>query len=261
MFNLYQIVTSAQGGQGIDNLAQQFGLTREQADSAVRALMPALSTAFMTNAMHPGGLGTIATAMTDDAHKAAYADPGAAQDPTAQQKGGAVAGSLFGNSVIAQQVVRQASQYTGIPAETIERMLPVVVSMVLGGVATAMHNQGIGGILGQIAAGLGGGAGQMPGQAPGSIPGAPAGGGFGGMFGSILSSMFGGAPTGQGPAASPPPPPSTPGAAPAGMPPAFQAGMDALSRMFQPGVHPQPGQPGTQSDLSAEIASILGGKR
>ncbi len=256
MFNLYQIITGAQGGQGLDNLASRFGLSREQADNAVKSLVPALSTAFMAKAAQPGGLGEIAGAMSDDGHRQAYADPAAAQDPGIQQKGGAVAGSIFGNNAMVGQVVAQASRYTGIPAATLEQMLPVVTSMVLGGVASAMHGQGLGGILGQLAGGgifgqFGGGAGQA-----GTVPG----GSFGGMVGEIFGSLFGAGQSGSAPEAATGS--SASGAAPgAGMPPMMQAGMDALSKMFQPGVPPQPGQPAAGGNLADEIGSILSGKR
>lgn len=269
MFNLYQIVTGAQGGQALDNLASQFGITREQADNTVKALMPALSTAFMTKAAHPGGLQDVAGALDDDHHRQAYADPGTAQAPTTEQKGGDVASSIFGNSAIVQEVVQQASKYTGVPAATIQQMLPVIVSIVLGGVATAMHNQGMGGILGQISKGLGGlfgQAGGVPGQA-GGAPGQAGGGGFGGMFGDILGSVLGG---GQHASPQQPTPepaqPATggtaqqpaPGGGIPGLPPAIQAGMEALGKLFQPGVQ---GHPGLPSDLGQQISSILGSKR
>ncbi len=259
MFNLYQIISGAQGGQGIDNLAQRFGLSHDQADSAIKSLVPALSTAFTTKAMQPGGMQELAGAMTDNQHKQAYADPNAAQDQQVQQKGGAVAGSVFGNNAMVQQVLRQASAYTHIPVSTLEQMLPVIVSMVMGGVATAMHNQGMGGWLGQLAnSGLGGMFGQMGGQAgqAGNPQAGPqAGGGLGGMFGSILSSVLGGQ-TGGAPSGGTQP--GSAGPLGSGMPPAMQAGMEALSKMFQPGVQAQGGQP---SDLGEQISSILGGKR
>ena len=260
MFNLYQIIQGAQGGQAIDNLAQQFGLSREQADNAVKSLIPAISTGFMTKGAMPGGYGEILGAMGDDQHRQAYADPNAAQDPATQQKGGGVVGSIFGNSAIINQVAEQASRYTGIPAATLVQMLPVIASMVVGGVATAMHNQGMGGLLGQLASMMqGGGLGTIFGQASGGVPPQPGqagpGGGLGGIFGSVLGSVFGGA--GQPGAA---PGTASTGTTSTGMPSAMQAGMDALSKMFQPGVQPLPGQaPG--GDLGEQISSILGGKR
>ncbi len=200
MFNLYQIIQGAQGGQAINNLAQQFGLSKDQADAAVKSLIPALSTGFMTKGATPGGYGEILGAMGDDQHRQAYADPNVAQDPTTQQKGGNILGSIFGNSGITNQVAEQASRYTGIPAATLVQMLPVIASMVVGGVTTTMHNQGMGGMLGQLATmaeqgGLGSIFGQFAGGAsPAGAPAGsqPAGGGLGGMFGSILGSVFGG---------------------------------------------------------------------
>ena len=258
MFNLYQIVTGAQGGQGLDNLARQFGLTREQADGAVKALMPALSTAFMAKAAHPGGLGDLAGGMADDQHARAYADPNAAQDPATEQKGGTIAGSIFGNNAIIEQVVQQASRYTGIPAVTLQRMLPVIVSIVVGGVGTLMRDQGMGGLLGQLAnSGLGGILGQFTGGA--AQPGTTAGsGGMGDVFSNILNSFLGGAQqAAPGRPASPADTatPRSPEPDSAGMPPAMQAGMDALSKMFHPGVQPSAAQP---DDLGARISSILG---
>lgn len=267
MFNLYQIITGAQGGHAIDNLAQRFGLSHEQADSAVKALVPALSTAFMAKAAHPGGMQEIAGSLTDDQHKQAYADPGAAQAPTTQQKGGDVAGSIFGNNAVVRQVIQQASRYTGIPEATLDQMLPVIVSMVLGGVATAMHNQGLGGWLGQLA---NSGFGNVFGQAGAGPAGAGQAGGLGGMFGSILGGLFGGghqaspqapgqagaAPSGATPSGASTAAPSSP--VDGGLPPMMQAGMEALGKMFQSGVQPHPGQ---AADLGAQISSILSGKK
>ncbi len=196
MFNLYQLVTGAQGGQGLENLAQQFGLSRDQADGAVRALVPALSTAFMAKAAQPGGLGAIAGAMGDDQHRQAYADPGAAQQPGTQQKGSDVAGSIFGDNAIVEQVVAQAARFTGLPEATLRAMLPVIVSLVMGGAATALHNGGMGGMLGQLAhGGIGGIFGQFGGAATGQgAPGNTGGAGsFAGMVGNIMNSFLGGA--------------------------------------------------------------------
>ena len=250
MFNLYQILLAAQGGQAVDNLAQRFGLDHDQADSAIKALIPALSTAFMTKAMHPGGMQEIAGAMTDDHHRQAYADPGVAAAPQTDQKGGDVASSIFGNNAIVETVVQQAARYTGLPEDTLRQMLPVIVSMVLGGVATAMHGQGMGGILGQLAnSGLGG----MFGQAAGAGPAA----GGGGILGSILGGMFGGGGARPAPAPQPGAAPNQAAPGSGGMPPMMQAGMDIFGKMFQPGVPAPPGQ----DNLGDDISSILSGKR
>ena len=266
MFNLYQMVTGAQGGRGLDTLAERFGLTREQADSAVRALLPALSTAFMAKAAQPGGLGDIAGAMTDDHHKQAFADPSVAQSQATEQKGNDVAGSVFGNNAIVEQVIAQASRYTGLPEATLRSMLPVIVSTVLGGAATALHNGGMGGMLGQLAQnGLGGILGQFGGAATGQgAPGNTGGAGsFAGMVGTIMNSFLGGAHPAN--PQEPVPPthggaqPGAPGADPAaGLPPMVQAGLDMFAKMFQAGVPASAAQP---ADLGETINASHAAKR
>ena len=266
MFNLYQMVTSAQGGQGLETLAQRFGLTREQADSAVQALVPAISTAFMAKAAQPGGLGDIAGALTDGHHQQAYADPNVAADPQTEQKGAEVAGSVFGDNAIVEQVVAQSARYTGLPEATLRSMLPVIVSMVLGGVATALHGQGMGGMLGQLAqGGLGGILGQFSGAATGQgAPGNTGGmGSFAGMVGNIMNSFLGGAhpanPQEPAPPTHPGAPVSPPGADPAvGLPPMVQAGLDMFAKMFQPGVPASAAQP---ADLGETIDASHASKR
>jgi hypothetical protein len=138
-------------------------------------------------------------------------------------------------------------------------MLPVIASMVVGGVATTMHNQGMGGILGQLA-GMAeqGGLGSILGPVTGAQPGGAAPGGLGGLFGSILGGFLGG---GGGGGQTGAPPAGMPGMPPgAAVPPAMQAGLDALTKMFQPGVQPPRGQ-APDGDIADEIGSIFGGKR
>ena len=262
MFNLYQLIESAHGGQGIDSLAQQFGLSRDQADSAVKALVPSLSTAFMTKVRQPGGVGDIAGAMTDDHHQQAYADPGAARDPATQQKGGSVAGNIFGNSAIVHEVAQKASQYTGIPPATLERMLPVIISMVVGGIASQMRGQGMGGLLGQLAnSGLGGMLGNLLGGGQQGSQGKTSeqtggqtnqGGGLGGILGGLVGSLLGGGGDTQADR-------EHASASGQGASPEIQAGIDALSKMFHPGVQAEPAaQP---DDLGGQISSILSDRK
>ena len=42
MFNLNEIIQAAQGGAGITTLAQQFGLSPEQVQAAVKSMVPGL---------------------------------------------------------------------------------------------------------------------------------------------------------------------------------------------------------------------------
>jgi len=253
MFNLNDILQSAQGGQAINNLAQRFGLSPEQTQAAVQALIPALSTGLSKAATNPGTLGSIISSVADGDHQASFSSPDAAQSPAATQKGSDALSQILGSSHIVQQIAQQASSVTGIRADVLVQMLPAVASIVLGGLAASLHNQGLGGILGQLAtAAEQGNLGGVLGSAGANA----GGGGLMSMLTSILGGLFGGAAGGTSGAGS------TSGAAGstavAGASPALTAGIEALTKMFQTGSLPASV---TQSGLQDSISKILSGGR
>lgn len=227
MFNLNEILQSAQDGKAIDNLAQQFGITPDQAQAAVHALIPAISAGLMQKAAEPAALGTVLSALADADHQAAFSNPAAARSDTTIQKGKDVVADMFGSSHIARQIAQQASAVTGLRPDLLVQMLPVIVSIALGGLAKSAQNEGIGGRLGQLAsAAERGNLGAAVGQG---------GGGIFGMLANLFASLFG-----------------TPMA---GAPSEAQAALDKLTTMFQPGTLPPEV---SQSGLQEQIGKILG---
>ncbi|PNG26679.1 DUF937 domain-containing protein [Methylocella silvestris] len=287
MFNLYEILQNAQGGQAVDNLAKQFNISPEQADAAVKALMPDMSAAFLKQSAQPAAFSSILGALGDTQHMAAFANPSAALSGETMQKGSEVLTQLFGSPQQRTEVAQNAAAFAGLPPALIQQMLPVIASMVMGGLSKSLANQGLGGLFGQLAnaasqGGLGSILGSLLGgaQSQTTPQGAGAGGihanpqadqsaanagaaagmgGLAGMFGTILSGFFGqqaAAPsqTGSAPAGAPP------NAAPGGFDPAtIQAALEALTKMLQPGT---PAAPTTQaSNLQDEISSIFTNKK
>jgi hypothetical protein len=213
--NLNDIIQAAQGGQGINNIASQFGLTPEQAQAAVQALLPALSKGLQGATQNPGALGGILSELTSGAHATSYSDP--SQTGTAASVGGGVLGQIFGSSQVTQQIGQQASRVSGVDPQIIEQMLPAVASILMGGLAHHMGSQGMGGILGELAGALNGSA-ATSGQPQATND--ASGGMFGGLVGSVLGGLFGGG-----------------GAATAGTSsPGLQAGLNSLINVLAPGV-------------------------
>ena len=258
MFNLNDIIQNAQGGQAIGNLAQQFGLSPQQAQTAISSLLPGLSMGFNNVAQNPGGLGGILGQMLNGANADAFNSPNVAANNA--QVGGDILGQLFGQGATGQ-LAQQAAQASGVSANILNQMLPVLASIVMGGMFHSMQNQGLGGVLGQLAgAVLRGGQGMggaMPGQQPG-VQGGLGGTGMGGL-GDILGKVFGGGGMGQ----------TAPAGIPGGLFPqtsqqpgvqgqAIQLGLDTLSKMFQHGTQvAQEHQTGLQNIFN----QMLGGKR
>ncbi|ACK50777.1 conserved hypothetical protein [Methylocella silvestris BL2] len=283
MFNLYEILQNAQGGQAVDNLAKQFNISPEQADAAIKALMPDMSAAFLKQSAQPAAFSSMLGALGDTQHLAAFTDPTAALSGETMQKGADVLTQLFGSSQQRADVAQNAAAFAGLPPALIQQMLPVIASMVMGGLSKSLANQGLGGLFGQLAnaasqGGLGSILGSLLGGAQGQTTpqgagaggihpnpqadqsGAAAGmGGLAGMFGTILSGFFGqqaggSAQTGSAPAGAPP------NAAPGGFDPAtIQSALEALTKMLQPGTPAPP--PSQASNLQDEINSIFTGKK
>jgi hypothetical protein len=236
--NLNDIIQSAQGGQGISNLGTQFGLTPEQTQAAIQAMMPAFSTGLQKTAQDPSGLGGLLSQLTSGAHQGSFTDPN--QAGAAANAGGNVLGQIFGSPQVASQIAQHASQISGVSPQVIQQMMPVVASMLMGGLFHSMTSQGMGGILGQLAsaATAPGGLASTFGQAN-----APAGGGmFGGLLGSLLGGLMGGA--------------SQPGGNPQA--PAMQSGLSTLTNMFEAGVQVSQAH---QQALSSILGSLTGQNR
>jgi hypothetical protein len=216
---LNDILQAAQGGQGVNNLATQFGLTPEQTQAAIQAMIPAFSTGLQKTAQDSSGLGGILSQLTSGMHQGAYTDP-SQTGAAAAGAGGGVLGQIFGSPQITAQISQQASQISGVSPQIIQQMMPIVASMVMGGLMHTMSSQGLGGILGQLA-----GAVNSPGGLGSVVPpagGQPqSGGGLGGLMGGLLGGLFGG---GAGSSSANP------------QSAALQAGLNTLNSMFQGGV-------------------------
>jgi hypothetical protein len=240
MMNLFEIMQAAQGGRAVGNLSNQFGISPQQTTSALEALLPAFSMGLQNKTQSPDMFSQLAGMMTGaQAGQQAYEDANGDGIPDhLQQEGNQVLGQLFGSKEMSRAVADQASMASGVSSAVLKAMLPVVASMIMGGLFKSANNQGLGGILGQLAQGMGGqpggGFGQQPSSNPigdliGSMMGGGqaqpqrGGGGMGDMLGGLMGAMMGGA-QGQ-------PQPRT---QQAGFDPATM-GLEALTGMFDTG--------------------------
>ena len=139
--NLFDMLAGAQGGNGIDALAKQFGLSQQQTQSAVEALMPAFSNAFRQNSADPYGLGGLLTALASGQHAKYAQDATRAFTPQGMAEGNGILGHLFGSKELSRAVAAQASQATGIGQDVLKQMLPAIASMLMGSLFKQTNNQ------------------------------------------------------------------------------------------------------------------------
>lgn len=202
MLSLFEMMANAQNGAGMEALARQFGLSAEQTQTALSALLPAFSQGLKRNTQDPFGVAAFMNAMASGEHGRAFDEAAHAFSPAGVAEGNAVLGQLFGSKDLSRAVAQQAAQMTGIGQDVLAKMLPVIAAMLMGGLAKQSTGQmgrepqaGSGNIFGDI-------IGQMmrqgmPGAAPGAgapppRPQAPLDP-FDNPFGKALQDMFGGA--------------------------------------------------------------------
>lgn len=244
MYNLYEIMQASQGGDGIKTLARMYGLSDQQAEAAVGAILPAMSQRLQAKAQDPQGMADLFSAMMNGNAMAAFDNPSAAQSGDARQFGRDMLGQMFGDRDASRQLAAHAAQAANVGPDIMQKLMPAIIAIVMGGLTKSMNNQGLGGILEQLGgifgqpspqtAPQGGGAsGGLPSGLPGGFPGG-AGGGLGDILGQILQGSFG----------QPQPQGGTPGGAAPGS--AAPGGGDILDRVGgkaqpSPQAAPQPG--------------------
>lgn len=241
MMNLFEMMQSAQNGQAMQNLARQYGLSMQQTQAALDALLPAFTMGLQRQTQNPYAFGNLAQMMTATPFGQMYDSDGDGIPDRAMPLGQDVMSQLFGSKEVANAVAAQAAATSGVGQAILKQMLPVIASIVMGGLFKSVNNQGLGGILGQFAemmrgqmpgmqpqaqqpntanpwgqilGGLFGGQSPQAGQAQGGgpfgsgMPGMPAD--MGNIFGQILGGMFGGGAQGQqAPQSSPQPAPKS----------------------------------------------------
>lgn len=222
MMNLYEMMQTAQNGQAMQNIARQYGLSPQQTQAAIEALLPAFSMGLQRQTQDPYAFGSLAQMMTATPFGKLFDTNGDGIPDNAQAMGNDVLSQLFGSKDVSNAVTAQAAATSGVGQAILKQMLPVIASMVMGGLFKSANSQGMGGIFGQIGEMMRGQTpGQNPGQASAPPPQAPTN-----PLEAILGGLFG---NGQNPS-----PGQTQGGGPfgGGQMPGGQMGMDQMGGML-----------------------------
>ncbi len=169
--NLLEMVMQAQGGGAVKQMAQQFGIGEDQAQSAIGAVLPMLAGAMQQN-VQKGGLEGLLGALQGGNHQQYLDNPSTLFSEQGVQDGNGILGHLLGGKEVSRQLATHAEAQSGVSSSIIKQMLPMVAGLLMGGMSRQANSSGI---LGQVfGAAMGGG-------------GADSGG-----LGSVLGSIFGG---------------------------------------------------------------------
>lgn len=133
MMTLFDTLTEAQNGEAMKVMARQFGLSEQQTEQAIEALMPAFSAGLKRNASDPMGVAGFMQALSTGRHAKYFEDMRKAFQPQGIEEGNGILGHLFGSKEVSRAIAAQAAQATEVGQEIYKQMLPVIAATLMGG--------------------------------------------------------------------------------------------------------------------------------
>ncbi|MDO9196716.1 DUF937 domain-containing protein [Rhodoferax sp.] len=162
---------------GLQSMAQELGVTEEQAASGAAALVPAILGGFKKQAQaQPTGLEGLG-GLLGQLGGGSLLDQVLGSQPTDVSQGNQVLGQIFGSKDVSREVAQDAAAQSGLDPSLLKKMLPMLAMMVAGYMAKrqgvdaaaqpASAGGGLGSLLGGLLGGLGGGSATSGAAAPG----------------------------------------------------------------------------------------------
>jgi hypothetical protein len=152
---------------GLQSVARELGVSENQAAAGAATLLPAILGGFKRQAQaQPTGLEGL-DGLLGQLGGGGLLDEVLSPQPTNVNRGNDVLGSIFGSKEVSRAVAQNAASRSGLDADVLKKMLPMLAMMVAGFMAKG---------------GAGGAARQQ----------SPAGGGLGGLVGALLGNLLGG---------------------------------------------------------------------
>ena len=157
--DLMSLLSQAQGGQAVNNLASQMNLSPEQAQSGIESLLPALTAGMQRNTESADGMSNLLGALSGTRHERYVDQADGLQQQGAVEEGNAILGHLFGSKDVSRNVAQQAADQSGLDVGAVKSMLPMVANLLMGSLSkqTSAMNQKSSGLMGMVGSMLGGG--------------------------------------------------------------------------------------------------------
>ncbi len=158
--NILDTIMNAQGGAAVQQLGSQLGLGQDQTTAALSALLPALAGGVQNNIQHEGGLGALMAALSSGKHQGYIDNPVQLGQAATVADGNNILGHILGSKDVSRQVATRAASQTGLSADVLKQMLPLVATLMMGAMSkqsasTSSTAAGVPGTGGGIASMLG----------------------------------------------------------------------------------------------------------
>lgn len=133
--NILEAILNAQGGAAAREAGQSVGLSPEQTNSALSALVPALAAGLHRNATQQGGLDALLDAVRGGGHERYVDQPSTLGRQETVTDGNGILGHILGSKEVSRAVATQAAAQTGIGADILKKLLPLAATLVMGSLA------------------------------------------------------------------------------------------------------------------------------
>ncbi len=172
--SIMKLLQQAQGGQGLSQLAQQFGLDEGKAQELTQMLAPAIGSAAKKRAQDGGAEGVL-EAFRGEGQAKLFDDPSAAASGEGQAQGMDFLQTLLGGKEEADGLANEAATRAGVDSSTVSQFLPALAAMVQGGMQKNMPDSSLDGMKSGLMGAASGGGGLM-GMVSGLLGGGKKGG-------------------------------------------------------------------------------------
>jgi hypothetical protein len=140
--NILDSIMTAGNGAAVRQIGAQVGLDETQTASALSALVPALSTGLKQNLQNPEGLSALIGALSSGTHQRYIENPAALAEPETVDDGNGILGHILGSKDVSRRVAAEAGAQTGLGANVMKQMLPLVASLVMGAMSRQRATSG-----------------------------------------------------------------------------------------------------------------------
>ena len=138
--DLLKTLMGAAGSGDLQKLGQQFGLDGGDVTKVLEQVVPALGRGMQKNTAQSGGLESLMGALQKGNHQKYIDNISEAVSSAGVNEGNGILGHVFGSKEVSRKVAGAAASESGVSADIIKKMLPMVATMAMG--ALSKESQG-----------------------------------------------------------------------------------------------------------------------
>ncbi len=134
--NILEVLTAAQGGQVVGNLAQSFGIDRDKAAAVLAAVVPELTRNMERQSFNRGGIADLVAALGKADYSKTLKPDAPLTSPSVSEVGVEALDTILWSKDRSRSVAHRAARDTGVDETLIKSMLPAIAAVVMGGIAS-----------------------------------------------------------------------------------------------------------------------------